>query len=79
MKGIRERLEIRDLADRRYRAHAGEVFQLLNLADAYGEDAVLDWLRNGVPTPRLDISPLADLLAPGVTERQFRSLPVSAT
>jgi hypothetical protein len=44
---LRERLEIRDLADGVYDAHAGEQYQLQALADLHGEDAVLDWLRFG--------------------------------
>jgi hypothetical protein len=71
---LRERLEIRALADSRYRAHAGEQHQLQALADQYGDDAVLDWLRAGVPTPRLDVPILADLLAAGVTEQRYRWL-----
>ena len=54
--------------------HAGEQYQLESLADRHGEDAVLDWLRAGVPTPRLDVPILADLLAAGVTEQRYRWL-----
>ena len=35
---------------------------------------MLDWLRAGVPTPMLDVSILADLLAAGVTEQRYRWL-----
>jgi hypothetical protein len=68
---LRERLEIRALAEQRYRADAGQQFQLQLAADAAGEDAVLDWLRAGVPTPRLDVPVLADLLAAGVTADRY--------
>lgn len=61
------------LADR-YGAHAGERYELQVLADRHGEDAVLNWLRAGVPTRRLDVSVLSDLLAAGVTEQRFRWL-----
>ena len=71
---LRERLEIRDLADGVYHAHAREQYELQALADAYGEDAVLDWLRGGAPTPRLDVPLMADLLGAGVTEPRFRWL-----
>jgi hypothetical protein len=71
---LRERLEIRDLADGVYHAHAGEQYELQALADAYGEDAVLDWLRAGVPTRQLDVPIMADLLGAGVTEPRFRWL-----
>jgi hypothetical protein len=49
---LRERLEIRDLADGLYHAHAGEQYQLQTLADVHGEDGVLDWLRFGLPMRR---------------------------
>jgi hypothetical protein len=68
---LRERLEIRDLADGVYHAHAGEQYQLQALADAHGDDAVLDWLRFGLPTPQLDLPILADLLAAGVTAQRY--------
>ena len=71
---LRERLEIRELADGLYHAHAGEQYQLQALADVYGEDAVLDWLRFGAPTPQLDLSALSDLLAAGVTAERYRAL-----
>ena len=71
---LRERLEIRALADGVYHAHAGEQYELQALADAYGEDAVLDWLRAGVPTPLLDVPVMAALLGAGVTEPRFRWL-----
>jgi len=68
---LRERLEIRELADGLYHAHAGEQFQLQALADVHDEDAVLDWLRFGLPTPRLDVATLSDLLAAGVTAQRY--------
>jgi hypothetical protein len=68
---LRERLEIRDLADSVYHARAGEQYELQALADVHGEDAVLDWLRFGVPTPELDVSALTDLLAAGVTTQRY--------
>jgi hypothetical protein len=68
---LRERLEIRDLADGVYHAHAGEQYQLQTLADVHGEDAVLDWLRFGVPTQRLDVPILSDLLDAGVTAQRY--------
>ena len=71
---LRERLAIRALAEGPYGAHAGQQYQLQTLADQYGENAVLDWLRAGVPTPRLDVPILADLLAAGVTEQRYRWL-----
>ena len=71
---LRERLEIRALAARRYGAQAGQPYQLQSLADQHGENAVLDWLRVGVPTPRLDVPILAVLLAAGVTEQRYRWL-----
>jgi hypothetical protein len=71
---LRERLEIRDLADGLYHAHAGEQYQLQALADVHGDDDVLDWLRAGVPTAELDIPILADLLGAGVTEQRYRAL-----
>jgi hypothetical protein len=71
---LRERLEGRDLADRVYHAHAGEQYQLQALADVHGEDAILDWLRWGLPTPRLDVPTLADLLAAGFTAQRFAGL-----
>ena len=69
---LREWLELRSLAQDRYDAHSGEQHQLRRLADTYGLDPVLDWLRAGVPTPELDVPTLADLLAAGVTARRFR-------
>jgi hypothetical protein len=45
---LRERLEIRGLADGVYHAHAGEQYRLQALADVHGEDGVLDWLRYGL-------------------------------
>jgi hypothetical protein len=71
---LRERLEIRAIAEQRYGAHAGQQVQLQLVADAAGENAVLDWLRTGVPTPRLDVAVLADLLAAGVTVERYRGL-----
>jgi hypothetical protein len=71
---LRERLEIRDLADRVYDAHPGEQYQLQVLADAHGEHAVVGWLRFGLPTPRLDAPVLDDLLSAGVTVERFRWL-----
>lgn len=64
---------VRALAESRYDAHAGEQYEIQVLADRHGEDAVLDWLRAGVPTPRLDVSILADL-RPRVTEQRYRWL-----
>jgi hypothetical protein len=71
---LRERPEIRAVAETRYGAHAGQQYRLQELADRHGEDAVLDWLRAGVPTPRLDVPILADLLAAVVTEQRYRWL-----
>jgi hypothetical protein len=68
---LRERLEIRELGDGVYHAHAGEQYQLQALADVHGEDAVLDWLRWGTPTPRLVLPILSDLLAAGVTAQRY--------
>ena len=76
---LRERLAIRDLADGIYHAHAGEQYELQSLADAYGEDAVLDWLRAGVPTPRLDVPVMGESLGAGVTESRFRWLLTAAS
>jgi hypothetical protein len=56
---LRERLEIRALAEKRYRAGGADLYQLPRLADSEGEDAVLDWLRYGLPTPRLDMATLS--------------------
>jgi hypothetical protein len=67
---LRERLEIRDLADGVYHARADEQYQLQALADVHGEDAVLDWLRFGLPTPGIDTATLSDLLAAGVTAQR---------
>ena len=44
---LRERLEIRTLAESRYGAHPGEEYELQALADQHGEGAVLDWPRRG--------------------------------
>jgi len=44
---------------------------LLRLADREGEDAVLDWLGWGLPTPGLDVAALADVLAAGVTAQRY--------
>jgi hypothetical protein len=71
---LRERLEIRELADGLYHARADEQYQLQALADDHGEEAVLDWLRFGLPTQRIDIPILSDLLASGVTVERFRWL-----
>jgi hypothetical protein len=68
---LRERLEIRDLADRVHHARPDEQYQLQALADAYGEDEVLDWLRFGLPTPSIDAATLSDLLAAGVTAQRY--------
>jgi hypothetical protein len=68
---LRDRLEIRDLADSLYHAHAGEQYQLQALADVHGEDGVLDWLRFGLPTPGIDAATLNDLLAAGVTAQRY--------
>jgi hypothetical protein len=68
---LRERLEIRDLADSVYHARAGEQYQLQALADVHGEDAVLDWLRFGVPSRNLDVPLLSDLIAAGVTAQRY--------
>jgi hypothetical protein len=68
---LRERLEIRDLADGVYHAHAGEQYQLQALADVHGEDGVLHWLRFGLPTRRIDPETLSDLLAAGVTAQRY--------
>jgi hypothetical protein len=68
---LRERLEIRDLAVSRYRVGGAELYQLLRLADREGEDAVLDWLRFGLPTSRPDLLALSDLLAAGVTAQRY--------
>jgi hypothetical protein len=70
---LHDRLEIRALAAT-HGADLGEVARLEILADVHGEDAVLAWLRNGLPTPRLDVPVLGDLLAAGVTEDGFRWL-----
>lgn len=70
---LHERLEIRALAAS-HGANLGEVTRPMMLADEHGEDAVLGWLRNGLPTPRLDVRVLADLLAAGVTLERFRWL-----
>jgi hypothetical protein len=67
-------MKIRAIAEQRYGARAGEQFDLQTLADTHGEDAVLDWLKVGLPTPRLDLPELADLLAAGVTVQRFRWL-----
>jgi hypothetical protein len=68
---LRERLQIRDLADGIHHAHAGEQYRLQTLADVHGEDAVLDWLRFGLPTRRLEAATLSDLLAGGVTAQRY--------
>lgn len=70
---LHERLEIRRLAAA-HGANRGEVRRLELLADEHREDAVLGWLRNGLPTPRLDVPVLADLLAAGVTAERYRWL-----
>jgi hypothetical protein len=70
---LRERLEIRDLADGVYHARADEQYQLQALADVHGEDAVIDWLRFGLPTPQLHLSALTDLLAAGITAGRYRA------
>jgi len=44
------------------------------LADLQSEDAVLDWLRTGIPTKELDVGMLEDLLAAGVTAERYRWL-----
>jgi hypothetical protein len=68
---LRERLEIRDLADRVYHARADEQYHLQALADAHGEDGVLDWLRFGLPTRGIDTATLSDLLTAGVTAQRY--------
>jgi len=62
---------IASFADGVYDAHPGEQYQLQTLADVHGDDAVLDWLRYGLPTPRLDVATLSDLLAAGVTAQRY--------
>ncbi len=71
---LRERLAIRQLAEDRYAARSGEQYQLQALADIHGEDAVLDWLSAGTPTPALDGPIQADLLDAGVTVERYRWL-----
>ncbi len=68
---LRERLEIRHLADGVYDARAGEQYQLQALADVHGENAVLDWLRFGLPAVGIDVATLSDLLAAGVTAQRY--------
>jgi hypothetical protein len=68
---LRERLEIRELADSVYHAHAGEQYQLQALADIYGEDEVLDRLRFGLPTRGIDVATLSDPLGAGVTAQRY--------
>jgi hypothetical protein len=70
---LHERLEIRVLAAS-HGANLGEVARLQMLADEHGEDAVLGWLREGLPTPRLDVPVRADVLAAGVTAERYRWL-----
>jgi hypothetical protein len=76
---LRERLEIRQLADERYRASIGLEHALLRLADRHGEQEVLDWLRAGPPTPPLDVAALDYLLGAGVTVDRYRALVTSRT
>jgi hypothetical protein len=59
-----ERLEIRQLATE-HGARLDDVLRPEILADEHGEDAVLDWLRNDLPTPGLDVPMRADSLAAG--------------
>jgi hypothetical protein len=68
---LRERLEIRELADGVYQARADEQYQLQALADVHGEDGLLDWLRFGLPTPGIDAATLDDLLSAGVTAQRY--------
>jgi hypothetical protein len=75
---LRERLEIRHLAEERYRVSIGLEHDLLRLADRYGEQSVLDWLRVGPPTPELDIGALDYLLGAGVTVERYRALVVDS-
>jgi hypothetical protein len=70
---LREHLEIRDRAHA-LGANGGQVFELLRLADRHGVATVVGWLRAGLPTRRLDVSVLADLLAAGVTVDRYRWL-----
>jgi hypothetical protein len=70
---LHERLEIRVLAAA-HGANLGEVTRLEVLADEHGEDALLGWPRDGLPTPSLDVPVLADLLAAGVTVERYRWL-----
>ena len=71
---LRERLEIRHLAEQGYRVGGGTMYELMRLADCRGEHDVLDWLRAGPPTPELDVEALEYLLVAGVTVDRYRAL-----